>query len=94
MQNGSPPDMGDFDYKPDVAHDEMQHNYKQLAVEVAWQISPDIQATLAATATNMLSQIRSDGVQHGQHLNDIHLNMQSLEAALEKTANTWHSSGK
>lgn len=45
-----------------VVLDEFCIDYKQLEMDIARQISPDIQETLAETVTNMLYQIQSGSV--------------------------------
>lgn len=46
--------MEEFDDELACVQDELQIDYKQLALEVARQISPDIQETLATIVTNRL----------------------------------------
>lgn len=78
-RDSSPPRLADLDGADESLQEEFHIDYKQLALEVARQISPDIQETLAETVTSMLSKIQSKVSQHGQRLDQLEARLHLLE---------------
>lgn len=84
-RDNSPPPMAGLECDAEMHQNEPSLDYKRLATEVARQISPDIQETLAKTVTTMLSKIQSEVVQHDQRLDELEFRLQSLETEAERT---------
>lgn len=63
-RDNSVPRMADLDGMTKTLQGDTHLDYKQLALEVAKYISPDIQESLAMTVTNTLTKIQNEVSQH------------------------------
>lgn len=80
----TPPRMEELDDNLASTQGDLHIDYKQLALEVTGQITPDIHETLASNITTMLTQIKNDVAQHDQCLNAIDEKLLSLESDSNK----------